>query len=178
MEQEKKLLPIKRIEAVWIKVPNKYEEHKRPKNKLILVPYRFEKVWLIDDKGKLTLDIKKIYRCHYCEECNFTENEITKDHKNPQSKGGTDNVKNIVPACLKCNRDKADTPYLEYMSILKARKKIKLNKEKLKITTAKKIDVNYENAKKEMFKDVDEHNNTHRSNGKLQRKRPNRYPKK
>ncbi len=178
MEQEKKLLPIKRIDAVWIKVPNKYEEHKRPKNKLILVPYRFEKVWLVDEQGKLTLDIKKYYRCHYCEECHFTEDEITKDHKKPQSKGGKDTVNNIVPACLKCNRDKDDRPYDEYIMVLKARKKIKLNKEKITITTAKKIDENYENAKKQMFKNVDEHDNTRRSNGKLQRKRPNSNTKK
>lgn len=169
MEQEKKLLPIKRIDAVWIKVPNKYEEHKRPKNKLILVPYRYEKVWLVDEKGKLTLDIKKYYRCHYCEECHFTEDEITKDHKKPQSKGGKDNVKNIVPACLKCNRDKDDKPYDEYIRILKARKKILLNKLKIK---------NDENNSKQIQIDEPTHNNTHRSNGKLQRKRPNNNSKK
>jgi endonuclease I len=175
MEQEKKLLPIKRIEAVWIKVPKndvsdiKLERFKF-KKKLILVPYRFEKNWLLSEDGKLTLDIKKYYKCHYCEQCNFTETEITKDHKNPQSKGGTDNIHNIVPACLKCNRDKADTPYAEYIRILKARKKIQLNK--LKITV--KSNENENNSNK-----INEHNNTHRSNSnKLQRKRPNRNTKK
>lgn len=133
MQEEKKLLPIKRIEAVWIKIERKDADDVKVsrfkyKKKLILVPYRYEKNWLLSSDGKLTLDVKKYYKCHYCEKCNFTEEEITKDHKNPQSKGGTDSIKNIVPACLECNRDKADTPYNEYMRIVKARKKIKLNK--------------------------------------------------
>lgn len=133
MEQKKRLLPIKRIDAVWITVPkrNTYNEKTKKfkyKSKLILVPYRYEKVWLIDENGNQILDVKKYYKCHYCEGCNFTEEEITKDHKDPISKGGTDSVSNIVPACLKCNRDKADTPYVDYMRVLKARKKIKLNK--------------------------------------------------
>ena len=131
--ENKKPLPIKRIEAVWIKIPNKFNEHKKPKNKIILVPYRYEKKWLIDDNGyKLTLQITKIYKCHYCEEL-FKEDEITKDHKNPLSKGGKDISFNVVPACLKCNRDKADTLYAEYMRIVRARKKINLNKLKIKL---------------------------------------------
>lgn len=125
---ELKPLPIKRIEAIWIKVPNKNDETRKPKNKLILVPYRYEKKWHISENNKLTLDIKKYYQCHYCEECNFTEKQITKDHKDPQSKGGKNTPKNVVAACLKCNRDKADTPYEDYIKILRARKKIKDSK--------------------------------------------------
>lgn len=176
MEQEKKLLPIKRIEVAWIKVERKDAdniklERFRFKRKLILVPYRYEKNWILNENGSLTLDVVKRYKCHYCEECNFTDDEITKDHKKPQSKGGTDSIKNIVPACLECNRDKADTPYDEYMRVIQARKKIQLNK-------LKKI----QNEISE--KEVNEHNNTHRSgnnNNKLRtkkrtynsRKRPN-----
>jgi len=134
---ELKPLPIKRIEAVWIKDLKKDSndinmERLKYKNKLTLVPYRYEKNWLVSEDGKLTLDVKKYYRCHYCEECNFTDKQITKDHKYPQSKGGKNNIKNIVAACLKCNRDKDDTPYDEYIKVLKAREKIKLNKLKLK----------------------------------------------
>lgn len=176
MEKGIRLLPIKRVEAAWIKVPKSEVDDKTPerfkfKRKLILVPYRYEKSWVIDENGNKKLEVVKLYRCHYCEHCHFTENEITKDHKLPQSKGGTDSVKNIVPACLECNRDKADTPYDEYMRVIQARKKIKLN-------NLKKI----QNEISE--KEVNEHNNTRRSvnnNNKLRtkkrtfhsRKRPN-----
>lgn len=133
MEKEIKLLPIKRVEAAWIKVPKSDVDAKTPerfkyKRKLVLVPYRYEKNWILNDNGRLILEVKKIYRCHYCEQCNFTEEQITKDHKKPQSKGGTDSIKNIVPACLECNHDKADTPYEEYMRVIEARKKIKNSK--------------------------------------------------
>lgn len=29
------------------------------------------------------------------------------DHSNPKSKGGTDYLRNLVPACTNCNRDKS-----------------------------------------------------------------------
>ena len=30
------------------------------------------------------------------------------DHSNPRSRGGTDYMRNLVPACISCNRDKSD----------------------------------------------------------------------
>lgn len=172
MEKGIRLLPIKRVEAAWIKVRKSEVDDKTPerfkyKRKLILVPYRYEKNWVVDEHGNKTLDVKKLYRCHYCECCNFTENEITKDHKIPQSKGGTDSIKNIVPACLECNRDKADTPYDEYIRIIQARKKIKDKKLKDKKNEN-------ENTIKKNYDVVIEHDNTNRSNGKLRKRHKTR----
>jgi 5-methylcytosine-specific restriction endonuclease McrA len=59
-------------------------------------------------------DIKYIY-CHYCGEAIYSKH-ITKDHKIPVSKGGTDEASNIVPACRACNTDKGDSDYLEYIT--------------------------------------------------------------
>lgn len=85
---------------------------------------RFRKIILIPI---LQNKFIKIFKCHYCEEY-FKEKDITKDHKDPQSKGGEDIPENVVPSCLDCNREKSDTSYKEYMRIVIARKKIKLQK--------------------------------------------------
>lgn len=41
-------------------------------------------------------------KCFYC----ATTEKITKDHVIPVSKGGSDNITNIVPACVSCNSKK------------------------------------------------------------------------
>ncbi len=42
------------------------------------------------------------FRCAYCGE----KTKLTKDHVQPVSKGGTDKIENIVPACRPCNHRK------------------------------------------------------------------------
>lgn len=52
-------------------------------------------------------DLKKHqynYKCFYCRE----KIKLTKDHLIPFSRGGKDDIENIVPACLPCNRRKRD----------------------------------------------------------------------
>lgn len=36
------------------------------------------------------------------------------DHSNPVSRGGTDYLQNLVPACIECNRSKRDLRTREY----------------------------------------------------------------
>lgn len=36
------------------------------------------------------------------------------DHSRPKSKGGTDHMNNLVPACIPCNRDKGDQTSSQY----------------------------------------------------------------
>jgi 5-methylcytosine-specific restriction endonuclease McrA len=43
------------------------------------------------------------YQCAYCGRRGI---ELTKDHVVPLSKGGTDSIDNIVPACEYCNKSK------------------------------------------------------------------------
>lgn len=45
-------------------------------------------------------------RCAYC----GATSRLTKDHVVPISKGGTDYIENILPACLSCNSRKRDKP--------------------------------------------------------------------
>jgi hypothetical protein len=52
------------------------------------------------------------FRCYYCgKSARHAELEI--DHIVARSRGGTDDEKNLVPACFKCNRGKADGPSVE-----------------------------------------------------------------
>ncbi len=54
--------------------------------------------------------LKKLERhgmtCHFCA-IPLTNEMLTKDHLTPLCRGGSDTIKNIVPACLPCNQSKA-----------------------------------------------------------------------
>lgn len=52
------------------------------------------------------------YTCQYCGKQPGTE-ELTIDHVNPRSKGGTSTWENCVLACLDCNSRKADKSLVE-----------------------------------------------------------------
>lgn len=47
------------------------------------------------------------HTCQYCEET-FPAVELTLDHVHPRSRGGLSTWENLVAACKKCNRRKAD----------------------------------------------------------------------
>jgi hypothetical protein len=53
------------------------------------------------------------YTCHYC---GTVGGELECDHIIPFSKGGSDDMDNLVTACLKCNRSKKDKSYEEFIS--------------------------------------------------------------
>lgn len=46
-------------------------------------------------------------RCFYCDKP-LTLNRSTFDHRIPVSKGGSNQVSNLVVACVPCNQEKAD----------------------------------------------------------------------
>ena len=50
------------------------------------------------------------YRCAYC----GSEHNLTIDHIQPRSKGGTDFTKNCLCACHSCNQDKGHTPWEDW----------------------------------------------------------------
>ena len=53
-------------------------------------------------------------RCYYCGQI-LTLYSVTPDHLNNLQKGGTNNINNIVPACLHCNDIKATLTLEEYI---------------------------------------------------------------
>lgn len=50
----------------------------------------------------------KFYYGNRCAYCHKRGVKLTKDHVIPVSKGGSDNIKNIVPACASCNSRKGN----------------------------------------------------------------------
>lgn len=61
------------------------------------------------------------HKCGYCNKT-FENEEMTIDHMYPQTMGGPTITNNLVPSCNKCNSDKTDMTYdefIEWNSILK-----------------------------------------------------------
>lgn len=52
-------------------------------------------------------------RCFYCGK-KLNRGNFTIDHIKPVSKGGEDTYRNLVPACKKCNEEKADKELDDY----------------------------------------------------------------
>jgi 5-methylcytosine-specific restriction endonuclease McrA len=115
---------------------NGYNEHERnrykenPLPKIIKVNKR--RALKINAKGshnEQLLRWKYEYygkRCYYCKK-DIGLNELTEDHRIPLSKGGTDWISNIVPACLNCNSRKGNKTEKEY-KIWILNNKFKINK--------------------------------------------------
>lgn len=55
--------------------------------------------------------------CHYCGQ-RLTLLEVTLDHVVPLSNGGAKGIRNIVPACVNCNRRKADRSYHSFVRVV------------------------------------------------------------
>jgi hypothetical protein len=56
------------------------------------------------------------WRCHYCG-ITLTVQTLTKDHRRPLSKGGTNFLANLAPACAKCNSAKRARSESEFRSL-------------------------------------------------------------
>lgn len=61
------------------------------------------------------LDLCRLYnwRCAYC---NRGDCRLEKDHKIPLSRGGSDSITNIAPACISCNRKKRASTVDEFLA--------------------------------------------------------------
>ncbi len=54
------------------------------------------------------------YKCIYCE-CGLTIKQVTVDHMVPRSKGGSNDRKNLLPACATCNGDKGNLSLKDFL---------------------------------------------------------------
>ena len=61
--------------------------------------------------------LKRAYQ-HRCGYCRADGVRLTKDHAQPLARGGTDDIGNIIPACLPCNRRKHVKTAGEFMALL------------------------------------------------------------
>lgn len=57
------------------------------------------------------------YRCAYCHQP-FPPDKLTPDHRTPLSRGGVNAIRNIVPACARCNSRKGRRTEAEYSAYL------------------------------------------------------------
>ena len=72
--------------------------------------------------------------CKYCNRLlEFRESSL--DHVIPLSKGGSNKLSNIVLACYKCNKEKADLSPEHYLSIVQKRALKNLNKHKKQVVS-------------------------------------------
>lgn len=55
--------------------------------------------------------------CFFCDR-RLTFKTFSQDHLLPKSRQGTDNPKNIVDACRKCNQDKGSLTLPEYRAVV------------------------------------------------------------
>jgi 5-methylcytosine-specific restriction endonuclease McrA len=67
------------------------------------------------------------YMCHYCGKELYDRN-VTKDHIIPLSRGGSNYISNIVPACQPCNSSKGSRTAFEFLKYLKHKKNQKQKK--------------------------------------------------
>ena len=67
--------------------------------------------WIRKDK-RLAIYMRDHGRCVYCE----SQANLTLDHLRPASKGGDNRARNLVTACMDCNRERGARPWREYAS--------------------------------------------------------------
>lgn len=61
-------------------------------------------------------------RCGYCSKSIEEAGPLIRDHMTPLSRGGSDDISNIMPACRRCNSLKYDKTVEEFLSYLEERK--------------------------------------------------------
>ena len=78
------------------------------------VTYDEKTLKLIYDKnsGRCVYDNEDLLIANYGKSCEKGAWEV--DHSRPVSRGGTDHMDNLVPACFFCNREKADMTASEF----------------------------------------------------------------
>lgn len=91
-------------ERYKVKHPDKYRDSLRREK----IQRRQAEGWHSEVQWRMLL-AEHDYRCYYCGvEMTFEDGPYkwTRDHIVPISRGGTDNIDNIVPACKSCNSSK------------------------------------------------------------------------
>lgn len=64
--------------------------------------------------AKEFLSENKNSKCIYCN-CKLNENNATCDHIIPISKGGNNFKLNLIVCCIKCNSERGDSPFYQYL---------------------------------------------------------------
>jgi 5-methylcytosine-specific restriction endonuclease McrA len=84
----------------------------------IITAKRFRRALKYGVKGSFTNDEWENLKTEYgnrCAYCNSNSNKVYADHIIPISRGGPNDISNIVPACKSCNSSKQNKPLLLWM---------------------------------------------------------------
>lgn len=112
------------IQKEWVKMTLFVNNDDVPKGVLLIedkiIPFykRNKRGRLQDKNNKLWKEIVKqvFLRDNYtCQYCGKVGGKLEADHIIPFSKGGTDDMDNLVTACRKCNRQKRDKSVEEFL---------------------------------------------------------------
>jgi len=97
---------------------NKFDTHKMHNPEVNGIEYQRGTLYGVEVREYLLQ--KYQYTCVYCQKCAFQNNKSTGlkleiDHVVPRSKGGSDQVNNLVLACHSCNQNKGNQSLQEFL---------------------------------------------------------------
>ena len=126
------ILTSKSMQRTWVKLTS-YVGHDFLTSEFNLIKDEKIPFYKLTDKHTRLSDInikkwhkisKKVFaRDNYtCQYCGKVGGKLEVDHIMPFSRGGSDDINNLVTACRKCNRQKHDKTKEEYMEWLKKKK--------------------------------------------------------
>ena len=82
----------------------------KPEAKALAIARKHKRrVKILKAKGSFTAkewELRKQEFDYHCAYCGRKTKKLTADHYIPLSKGGNNSIDNIVPACIKCNKEK------------------------------------------------------------------------
>jgi 5-methylcytosine-specific restriction endonuclease McrA len=105
----------------WLRIPPNGNGFVSTSKFVVSAPHavilnNYDKMPTIHSFSKRNVFKRDRYTCQYCGK---QEHDLTLDHVTPRSKGGASEWTNIVTACVKCNRTKADrTPKEAKMKLI------------------------------------------------------------
>jgi hypothetical protein len=84
------------------------------------MPLKGPSDYLFNLKAMTSSEAKRQWRndikAHWNNQCVYcgSSDNLTLDHVHPKAHGGQDTLKNVVPACLKCNQAKGSNHWLSW----------------------------------------------------------------
>lgn len=67
--------------------------------------------------------LRKSKNCRYCKK-RLTQHNATIDHYTPRDAGGSDDLSNLQPACISCNRAKRNLPPEQFQKMISDRRAV------------------------------------------------------
>lgn len=119
------MLTSKTIQKNWVKISQYIPNFFIISNVNLIKEIKIPKYKLLDEKPRLyQYNVKLWYRIikevfkrdnYTCQYCGQIGGKLEADHINPFSKGGSDEMSNLITSCRKCNRQKKDKSANEFI---------------------------------------------------------------